>query len=216
MKNTINVYSYLAIAVFMAIPFVSQAQMDDSRFGIKGGVNFTNFYQSDVGDQNIKTGFNVGLFTELAVAEQFSIQPEVLLTTKGNKTTYGDDGGVLDFLNADQEVKFNLTYIEIPLLAKLTLGEVLNIHAGPYAGYLIGASSSFDGDLADGYEELNRDDFKTWDYGLAAGLGVDLDAVTIGARYSLGLAKVGESGIWDNVLQDNKNSALQLYVGVGL
>ena len=216
MKSTTKVRGRLLMMAFMAIPLLSQAQMDDSRFGIKGGVNFTNFYQNDVGDQNIKTGFNVGLFTEIAVAEQFSIQPELLFTTKGNNNTYGNDGGVADFLGTEGDVKFNLSYIEIPVLAKATLGEILNIHLGPYASYLIGASSSTDGDLGEGYEELDRDNFRTWDYGIAAGVGVDLEAVTIGVRYDLGLAKVGKSGVWDNVLEDSKNSSIQLYVAVGI
>ena len=210
MKNILKMRNYWVLAVLVAIPFLTQAQLDDSRFGVKGGVNFTNFYANDVGDQNIKTGFNVGLFAELAVGEQFSIQPEVLLSTKGNRTDYS---GVLGL---EQEVKFGLTYIEIPVLAKVTLGEILNLHVGPYAGYLIGANVSTDGDLGAEYEDLDRDNFKTWDYGLAAGIGVDLDLVTIGARYNLGLAKVGESGVWDNILEDNRNSAAQIYVAVGL
>ena len=210
MKNILKMRNYWVLAVLVAVPFLTQAQLDDSRFGVKGGINFTNFYANDVGDQNIKTGFNVGLFAELAVGEQFSIQPEVLLSTKGNRTDYS---GVLGL---EQEVKFGLTYIEIPVLAKVTLGEILNLHVGPYAGYLIGANVSTDGDLGAEYEDLDRDNFKTWDYGLAAGIGVDLDLVTIGARYNLGLAKVGESGVWDNILEDNRNSAAQIYVAVGL
>ena len=216
MKSVFKVRNYLLLMVLTTAPFLAQAQLSDSRFGVKGGVNFTNFYANDIGTQNIKTGFNLGLFAELAVADQLSIQPEVLLTTKGNKTTYGEDDGVLDLANQEGEVRFNLTYIEIPVLIKATLGEILNLHVGPYAGYLIGANVSTDGDLAQGNEDLDRDNFKTWDYGLAAGLGIDLEAVTIGARYNLGLAKVGTGGVWNNVLQDNKNSAIQIYVGVGL
>lgn len=210
MKNTSKVSTYLFLIAFVTAPLWAQAQLDDSRFGVKGGVNFTNFYTGDVGDRNVKTGFNLGLFAELAVGDQFSIQPEVLLTTKGNKTDYSG------FLGIDQEVKFGLTYIEIPVLAKITLGEIINLHVGPYAGYLIGANVSTDGDLGEEYEDLDRDNFKTWDYGLAAGLGVDIDLVTIGARYNLGLARVGEGGVWDNILEDNRNSVAQIYLAIGL
>lgn len=215
MKNTFKVYTYLAAIAFLATPLVSQAQMDDSRIGIKGGLNMSNFYRDNVGDQNIRYGFNVGIFTELAVGESFSIQPELLLSTKGNRATYGTDDGVLELVNAEGEVKTNLTYIDIPVLAKVTFGEVLNVHVGPYASYLIGANASTEGDLANDSEDLDRDNFKAWDYGLAAGIGVDLEAVTIGARYNLGLVNIAKSTAAEAIFDNSKNSALQVYVAVG-
>lgn len=215
MKSIARLSTYLFLVSFVMSPLLLQAQMGDSRFGVKGGVNLSNFNRGDVGTQNMRIGFNLGLFTELAVGENFSIQPELLLSTKGNRATYGDDDGVLDLAGAEGEVKTNLTYIDIPVLAKVTVGEVLNIHVGPYASYLIGANASTEGDLANGSEELDRDNFKTWDYGLAAGLGVDIDVVTIGARYNLGLVNVAESTPAKGILDNSKNSVLQFYVGVG-
>ncbi len=215
MKNVAKISTYLFIISFVMSPLLSQAQSGDSRFGVKGGVNLSNFNRGDVGTQNMRIGFNLGLFTELAVGEHFSIQPELLLSTKGNRATYGTDDGVLDLVGAEGEVKTNLTYIDIPVLAKVTIGEVLNIHVGPYASYLIGANASTDGDLASGSEDLNRDNFKTWDYGLAAGLGADIDVVTIGARYNLGLVNVAKSTAAEGILDNSKNSVLQVYVAVG-
>ncbi len=194
----------------MAAPLLVQAQMGDSRFGVKGGVNLSNFNRGDVGTQNMRIGFNLGLFTELAVGEHFSIQPELLLSTKGNRATYE----VADDIGIEGEVKSNLTYIDIPVLAKVTVGEVLNIHVGPYASYLIGASASTEGTV-NGSLDLNRDNFKTWDYGLAAGLGADIDVVTIGARYNLGLVNVAKSTAAEGILDNSKNSVLQVYVAVG-
>ena len=211
MKNPIKASTYLLLTAFLITPFLAQAQMDDSRIGIKGGLNISNFYRDNVGDQNARIGFNVGLFTELAVGESFSIQPELLLSTKGNRATYGNSGSLLQ-----GEVKSNLTYIDIPVLAKATFGEVINVHVGPYASYLIGANVSTDGDLGNGSRELNRDNFKSWDYGLAAGLGVDLNAVTIGARYNLGLVNVAKTTVAEGVLDNSKNSVLQFYIAVGI
>ena len=215
MKSVTKSSVYLFLAFFMAVPLLTQAQMGDSRFGVKGGVNLSNFNRGDVGTQNMRIGFNVGLFTELAVGESFSIQPEILLSTKGNRATYGMSGGVPDILGVEGDVKTNLTYIDIPVLAKVTVGEVLNIHVGPYASYLIGANASGEGDIFDGSNEINRDNFKSWDYGLAAGLGADIDVVTIGARYNLGLVNVAKSTAAEGILDNSKNSVLQVYVAVG-
>lgn len=208
MKSVAKLSTYLFLISFLVSPLLTQAQMGDSRFGVKAGVNLSNFNRGDVGTQNMRIGFNLGLFTELAVGENFSIQPELLLSTKGNRATY-------DIVGVENDVKTNLTYIDIPVLAKVTIGEVLNIHVGPYASYLIGANASADGDVFDGSREINRDNFKTWDYGLAAGLGADIDVVTIGARYNLGLVNVAKSTAAEGILDNSKNSVLQFYVAVG-
>ncbi|MDF9800530.1 hypothetical protein OKW21_005793 [Catalinimonas alkaloidigena] len=216
MKNLNRLVIFSLFFALLYLPKEVQAQMDDSRIGIKGGVNASNFYSNEVGDQNVRLGFNVGVFTEIAVSEGFSLQPELLLSTKGNRATYGNDDGVLDFVDAEGEVKTNLTYLDIPILAKVTLGETLNLHVGPYASYLLGANVSTDGDLADGSEELDRDNFKSWDYGLAAGIGVDLEAVSIGARYNLGLTEIAKTTAAEAVFDNSKNSVIQAYIAIGL
>ncbi len=203
-----NQQLFFLLFFLIASPIAVHAQMDDSRIGIKGGFNASNFYSNDVSDQNMRIGFHVGVFTEIAFAESVSLQPELLLSTKGNRATYNIAG-------LDGEVKTNLTYIDIPVLVKVTLGETLNLHIGPYFSYLIGANASSDGDLGSGSDDLDRDNFKTWDYGLAGGIGVDLEAVTIGARYNLGLADIAESTAAKAVFDDSKNSVLQAYIAVG-
>ncbi|MEO0334492.1 MAG: porin family protein, partial [Bacteroidota bacterium] len=206
-----------------------QAQFDDSRFGIKGGVNLSNFYQESLGDQNLRAGFHAGIFTELALGESFSLQPELLFTTKGNRISYGEGDNLFDDLITEGEDAFvgdmetNLTYIELPILAKFTISEVINLHVGPYVAYLLDGSSDVDGSLGDRLDNLDRDGFNNWDYGLAAGIGVDLNLVTIGFRYDLGLAGINDNAppaidnfSWDELMNDQKNQALMFYVGVGL
>jgi hypothetical protein len=76
---------------------------------------------------------------------------------------------------------------------------------------LLSASSEIDGDFDD-YEELDRDDYKAWDYGLSAGVGFNVGAVQIGARYNYGLQKIAGSDSADLALGDSKNSNAQVYV----
>lgn len=221
-KKMKQIYICLTLVGFLSIPMAVQAQMDDSRFGIKAGVNLSNFYQEELGSQNLRLGFNAGIFTELAVGESFSIQPELLFTTKGNQITYGENDNLFqNLLNGDEDaltgdVETNLTYIELPVLAKFTINEVINLHVGPYVSYLLDASSQVDGTLSDRLGELDRNGFNTWDYGVAAGIGVDLNLVTIGFRYDLGLSGITEEAVWDGLINDRKNQALQFYVGVGI
>lgn len=180
------------------------------RVGIKGGLNVSNFITDDVTDDNARTGFHVGVYGQLLNSNAFAIQPEVNYSTKGNRVMFME--GIID-----QETKFNLNYIDIPVLAVFKLGESVEIHAGPYWSYLVGANIDTDGDLMDEFQELDRDNFDKWDYGLVGGIGFNLSNVQIGARYNYGLNEIARSEGAKRLLGSNtKNSVGQLYVAFNL
>src|SRR5882757_272318 len=105
-----------------------------AKFGIKGGLNLTSLYVDNVSSEHMKAGFNAGVFAKLPVTKGFSIQPELLYSVKGAKDTY------LNFLQGNGEYRFNLGYMELPVLAVVNLTRNFNIHAGPYLGYLVAAN----------------------------------------------------------------------------
>lgn len=180
------------------------------KVGIKGGINLTNLYVDDVKDENMKVGFNAGVFAKFPITKGFSIQPELLYTSKGSKLTY-------DNILGSGEYRFNLNYVEVPILAVFNLSKNINIQAGGYAAYLASAnikklnSDNETDDIAD----LNEDNFKRFDYGLVGGLGFDIENFTIGARYNYGLNEIGDGGIAGEVTKNSKNSALTFYIGIG-
>jgi hypothetical protein len=184
------------------------------KFGIKGGVNLTNLYvDDDVSDENMKVGFNAGFFAKLPVTRGFSIQPELLYSSKGAKETYDN------FIMGDGEYRFNLNYIELPVLAVFNLSKNFNLHVGPYVSYLAGVNIkdlNKDEGTIDEVAELDADNFNRFDYGLAGGLGIDISNFTIGARYNYGLREIGKSGsVSGELLKNSKNSAISLYIGIG-
>ncbi len=181
-----------------------------ARAGIKGGMNVSNFIMSDqVTDKNARFGFNAGVYGQLFVNEGFAIQPELLYSTKGNKvmTTYSI---------IDQETKFNLGYLDIPILAVFKLGDAVEIHAGPYWSYLLSANIDTDGDLGDDFRQLDRKNFDDWDYGLVGGIGFNLGAIQLGARYNYGLNTIARSEGAKRLLGSAKNSVGQIYVAFNL
>src|SRR5690242_13429390 len=146
-----------------------------AKFGIKGGLNLTNMYVKDVSDENMKVGWNAGVFAKLPVTRGFSIQPELLYTNKGAKETYNN------FIEGKGEYRFNLNYIELPLLAVFNVAKNFNIHAGPYASYLVGANIK---DLKDdgtinNITDLKADNFNRFDWGVAGGFGIDISNFTL-------------------------------------
>lgn len=182
------------------------------KVGIKGGVNFTNLYVAGATTENMKAGFNGGLFAKFPVSQGFSIQPELLYSVKGSKDTYNNP------VQGTGEYRFNLGYVELPLMAVVNLARNFNIHAGPYAAYLASATVkdvNSNGTIK-GATELNADNFNRWDFGLAGGAGFDLGNFMIGARYNYGLSNIGKSGsLSGDLTKDSKNAGFSIYLGVG-
>lgn len=180
------------------------------RAGIKGGLNISNFITDEVNDKDALVGFHVGIYGQLFSNNGFAVQPELNYSTKGNRVT--TNFGVID-----QETKFNLHYIDVPILAVFKLGESVEIHAGPYWSYLVAANIDTDGDLEDEFRELDRDNFDNWDYGLVGGVGFNFNNLQIGARYNYGLNEIARSEGAKRLLgSETKNSVGQIYLAVNL
>ena len=194
--------------LFSCVLCITSVQAQDARMGIKGGLNVTNLYLEDVNDENARFGFNLGLYGQILSSDVFAIQPELLFSTKGAKWEYT---GALD-----QTIDFNTNYLDLPVLAVIKLGKSAEIHAGPYAGYLLSAKIKYDGDFANGTDNIDRDDLNTIDYGLVGGFGLNFGAMQVGARYNYGLAKIANSDGAKSLLGDSKNSNAQLYVSFDL
>jgi hypothetical protein len=113
-------------------------------------------------------------------------------------------------------VKYNLSYLDLPVLAVFKLGESAEIHVGPYVSYLLGANISHDGDLGNGTDEIDRDHLKSFDYGLSGGFGLNFGSIQVGARYNYGLAKLEDSDAAKLLIGDAKNSVAQLYIALNL
>jgi hypothetical protein len=192
---------------FAASEVSAQSMLTRPRAGIKGGLNASNLYVDDVNDENARLGFNVGLFGELISTEAFGLQAELLYTTKGSKNVYDNP--------IDQEIKYNLNYLELPLLAVFKIGAV-DLHLGGYGSYLLDANIKYEGDLADGTDEIDKDNLNSWDYGLLAGVGINFGAMQIGARYNYGLVKIADSKAARTLIGDSKNSCAQLFVAFNL
>jgi len=207
-----NAQKLKILSVFVLVVLIATSLENDvfaqARAGVKGGLNVSNLYIDNLDDENARYGFNVGLFGQVLASETFAIQPELLFSTKGAKAFYE---GIVN-----QTVKYNLNYLDLPVLAVFKLGESAEIHVGPYASYLLNANISYSGDVANGSNEIDKDNLKSFDYGLVGGFGLNFGAVQVGVRYNYGLAKIADSDAAELVLGDSKNSVAQLYLSMNL
>jgi hypothetical protein len=206
-----------ALTLFLTASFGmlhAQSENVTTEFGIKGGFNMSNLYNSDddVDDENVLYGFNAGVYATLPISDYIAIQPELLFTTKGAELEYNND-----LLQGN--AKFKLNYIELPLLVRVNITKNFNIQAGGYASYLVSSKVTGDGDI-DFNEEVDTDDLNKFDAGLSAGVGVDFSPISIGVRYNYGLTTVGKErndgfgGTY--TFPDAKNSNLSVYLSYKL
>lgn len=194
----------ILIITLFSLALIHPIQAQTNRAGIKGGLNASNLYINNVTDENARLGVNVGVFGQILSSEVFALQTELLFSTKGSRDQYT---GLFN-----QEIKYNLNYIDLPVLAVFKIGEAVEIHAGGYASYLLSANISYKGALANGVDEIDKDNLKSYDYGLVAGLGVTFGSTQFGARYNYGLVQLADSNSAKSLIGDAKNSCAQLYV----
>lgn len=200
----------LVAGIFLASEIVAQ----NSGFGAKGGLSFSNMTVEGNNDQNLKFGFHAGIFNKFSISENFAVQPELLYSVKGFKNNFDDN------VFADGEAKFNLNYIDVPVKLVYNLAPDFDFHFGPYVGFLAGANVETNAEVLDYFnvnsqDELDRDNFNALDIGLTAGMGFTLDPVILGFNYNVGLTKVAKNDRpTEEMLGDARNTVIQVFVGI--
>ncbi|NIF05256.1 PorT family protein [Chryseobacterium sp. Tr-659] len=159
------------------------------RFGVKAGLNVSSLSKSS---WNSKAGFYGGVFANIPVAKDFSVQPEVLYSGIGAKADYGNN------------LKLNLDYIAVPVMIQYNILPQLYVEAGPQFSFLI--SSKF----KDSSESLDAKDVtKSFDFGLGIGAGYYFTQnIGVTARYVAGLSDIAKDRLVG--LEAVKNGAFQI------
>jgi opacity protein-like surface antigen len=182
------------------------ANAQDVKFGVKGGLNIANF-SGDVEDNSSKVGFNVGGFVEIKISDKFAVQPELLYSTQGTKFK------MLEGVDS-AEIKFNLEYINIPVMAKYFVADKFSLEAGPQIGFLTSAKADYtatiDGETETGDENIKKN-FESVDFGLNFGAGYEFtENLSASVRYNLGLSNIAKTEADDNTKLTNNVFSLSL------
>jgi len=172
----------LTLLSILTLSTLSHAQ--DIKYGIKGGLNLANFNGELAGILDFEgdyiTGFHAGAMASIGISDRFAIQPEILFSTLGTtQTISGVEGDI------------TLSYIQIPVYAKVYAAEGFAFMAGPQFGYLV------DSDFSVGSTGVSTDDliniYKDTDFGINLGAQYEFDmGLTLGANYYLGLTEVDD------------------------
>ncbi len=207
----------LTFAIFIGFNIYSQ------NIGVKGGLNiswlkFDERSRDDMKALNIDRkalyGYHFGIVLDRQIVSPIGVRLEVLYSQKGFKT-------FLKTSTEEEEVKTTLTYVEIPLLAKLKFG-VIYFTAGPYLGYTAsGDVATTNTIIASGVsttEHVKKDfenDMKRFDFGLNGGIGVQLGTtgikLFIETKFSIGLTNLYKKPI---DYESQKNRTIGISAGI--
>lgn len=205
---------FLAAMMVLLSATTIYAQSDDTtpQFGIKGGLNLSKFSGKDIKDVDSRTSFNLGLFMEIPISERFSFQPEVLYSGQGFTVISNNQDNIFDY---EDNVEYQLDYVQVPLMAKVYLVKGLYAEVGPQFGFKV--KEKIDSDPSDGNTGtiIKSDDslIKGFDTNVAMGAGYKFDnGLSLSARYTHGLTKIFKKNTLVEDI-DVKNSVWQFGVG---
>ena len=173
------------------------------KFGLKAGVNLASISNGAAEinfSPGMKVDFHAGVVANLHFGYRnegspagtgiFALQPELLYSRQG----FSFDGNA-----------YNFDYLTLPIMLKFYVTKDVNIEAGPFFSYLLGASP--DTSVIDGAQIVLSDLKGGLDAGFGVGAGFEMKSgLTFGARYLLGLSNMADNLAW-------KNNVIALSVG---
>lgn len=178
------------LIVMFTIGLSSQAFAQGIDFGIKAGVNFSSI--TDATGLDNRTGFVAGIFVGGKLGDKLGVQADLLYSQQGAEFSAGE---------------FNLDYVNVPIVLKYFVTDVIHLHGGPQFGVLINDEVQ----TVVG-ETINDIATKNFDLSGVVGVGLDLPmGIRVDGRYNFGLSDVPDDPELE--FTKGKNSVITLSVG---
>lgn len=183
----------IVLTTFLINMTIAQEDVLDLRnkvtFGIKGGVNISNVYDSKQQDfdTNSKLGLAAGVFLGLPLSTYVGIQPELLYSQRGYKET----GSLFD-----SEFTRTTNYLDVPLLLAIKPSPVLSILAGPQFSFLLDGKYDFKSNIISGQvtQDFDNEDVRKNTLCLTGGLDLNLENLVISGRAGWDLKENNKDG----------------------
>ena len=146
------------------------------------GINVAN---STDGNGDAKVGLAAGAELGYQLNESFAVTAGAIYSMQGAKS---------------DELKMNLDYINIPILANYYITKGLAVKAGIQPAFKVKSEAKAD------VVSVDLEGFKSFDFSIPVGLSYEVSDFVIDARYNWGISKVLEGF-------DSKNTVFQFTVG---
>ena len=189
----------LTLGTFLFV-FASSAFAQDksgASFGIKGGLNYATVSKGDFDEgPDPRTSFHIGFMGEVPLMPKIlSLQPELLYSRQGFENT------IKPILGNSYKVTYKIDYINVPVLAKLKLGNVFAIEAGPQFGMKVSEKVESDNNVSD------QNDVNSFDTAIAGGVSLNFaGGAFIFGRFTQSL---------NEVVKDSGSKNMVIQAGIG-
>ena len=191
----------MMIAAMMVATVAAKAQFEPGTFSFQPKVGF-NLASITADDTKYKPGFAVGLEGQYQMNNWFGLSAAVMYQQQGTKVKNIDD------------LKWNIDYVNIPLMAKFYVTKGLSLNVGLQPGFMV--KSKFK--IADADLDV-KDACNKFDLSIPLSIAYELPmGLTFEARYTYGVTNVGKDAFdsknstYDK-LYKNKNDVFQITVG---
>lgn len=194
----------MMIAAMMVATLTASAQksvIEPGSFGLQPKVGFVLSEISDK-EAKFKPGIVAGIEGQYQINNWFGLSAAALYTQEGSKIKNSNG-------------KYNLEYINIPVMAKFYVTKGLSLNAGLQLGFMTKAKLKGDGMDADIKSICNKTDFS-----IPLSIAYEFEnGLSFEARYTGGLTNVikesaiNQAGLKYDIEKDNKNEVFMLTVG---
>lgn len=196
----------------------------DFAAGVKVGLNLTQFWGDDADDAGLGddflAGFTGGGFVCLSLNDVIAVEPGLFYSMRGAKYEI-----VVDVfgVHSETEFRFRLHYLELPLLVRVSMPLDAPVRpfcaAGISPGILLDAESRLETDGEATTDDVDDDEFETFDFAVPMGAGVIVDAgpgmLLFEFRFVPGLTTIDDDGDGDPDTEraEMRNRGLSFLVG---
>jgi len=164
---------------------------DNLTFGIKGGLNVSNVYDSkdENFDTNAKLGWAAGVFLGIPLSTYVGIQPELLYSQRGFQ-------GSGSLLGSDYEYKRTTNYLDVPIFLAIKPSPIVTLLAGPQFSFLMSSNNDFKNDIISGglEQEFDNEDLRKNTLCLTGGIDLNLENLVLSGRAGWDLKENNEDG----------------------
>lgn len=153
------------------------------------GINLSNLTKLD--NTKMKFGIAAGAVAEYGVSDNFGVSLGLIYSQQGCKF---DGGG-----------KYNMDYLNIPILAQYYVIDGLALKAGIQPGCLVSAKAK-----GNGHSTSIKDGCNKFDVAIPIGLSYEYKNIVLDARYNIGLTKTFKKSYSE---KKSNNSVFQFTLG---
>ncbi len=210
-----RIFLLIAVVLGLIATKVNAQQQNPVRFGVRAGANLAEWQGETVNSvqelmdltngsltREMREGFHAGGYLTIPIVPGFEIEPGIQYSQKGTRLVGKIKSEKSEFFNANITVTNKAEYLDLPVIAKLYIGEGFHIFGGPQLSYLISnkvqAEAGAFGIKAFNKEWDVKNGFREVDFALNGGVGYKFNnGFNISAGYDYGLNSIDAKDRFD-------------------